>query len=102
MTRLAKSYGILDLQEARALTVISPPPFNTTLYRRARIVEKFGDSYSIPHADEPVIPEAPGRRVRQRSERVREDPPVIPVEEENDGWNQVEYRQYMDDIGRGV
>ena len=40
--------------------------------------------------------------MRQRSERVREDPPVIPMEEENDGWNQVEYRRYLDDIRRVV
>ena len=65
-------------------------------------MEKFGDSFSIPHVDEPAIPEEPGRRVRQISERVREDPPVIPMEEENDGWNQLEYRRYLDDIGRGV
>lgn len=65
-------------------------------------MEKFGDFYAIPHADEVVVLEEPGRRVRQRSERHREDPPVIPVEDENDGWNQVEYRRYLDNIGRGV
>nr|KAJ0186087.1 hypothetical protein LSAT_V11C900488620 [Lactuca sativa] len=97
-----KIIWVLDLQEARALTVISPPPFSTTLYRRARIVENFVDSYAIPHEDEVVVPERPGRRVRQRNERAREDPPVIPVEDENEGWNQVEYRRYLDDIARGV
>ena len=65
-------------------------------------MEKFGDSYAIPHEDEAVIPEELGRQVRQRSERAREHPPVIPVEDENDGWNQVEYRRYLDDFGRGV
>ena len=101
ITRLARSFGILELPQAQMLTVIHPPPFNTALYRRARIVEKFGDSFTIPNEDEPAVPEEPGRRVRPRNERVREDPPVIPVED-NEGWNQVEYRRYLDDIGRGV
>ena len=102
VTRLARSYGILDMQEAKALIVISPPPFSITLFRRERIVENFGISFAIPLEDEVIVPEELRRRVRNRRERAREDPLVIPVENKNEGWNNVEYRRYLDDIGQGV
>lgn len=103
VSRLARSYGILDRQEARALTMISPPPFSITLFRRARIIEKFGeDIFGIPNEDEVIVPEESGRRVRQRRNQTREDPPVIPVEKGNTEWDNVELRRYLDDIGRGI
>ena len=104
MTRLATTYGILDRPEARVLTMIPIPPFTTTLFRRDRIIEDYGGGHvSIPNDDEPLVPEEPGRRGRRRRERVPQDPPVIPVEEELPmDWYNVEMRRYQDDIGWGV
>jgi hypothetical protein len=74
------------------------------LYRRARIVEDFGGgTFAIPHEDEVVSPEEPGRRVRPRHEQAHDDPPVIPVDDEvpMDGYN-MEVRRYQDDLGRSM
>ena len=42
VTKLARSYGILDQEAARVLTMIPTPPFSTTLFRRGRMIEDYG------------------------------------------------------------
>ncbi|KAL7606918.1 hypothetical protein Lser_V15G17608 [Lactuca serriola] len=85
VTRLANSFGLMNRGAWNFMTLIPTPPFNPILFRRARIIEDYGGGhYAIPNDDPIVGPEAPGRRVRSRRERdVEDEPPVIPVENED-------------------
>lgn len=83
VTRLARSYGIMERGFGNMLTLIPTPPFSIMIYRRAMIIEEFGGgTFAIPHDDEEVVPEQPGRRVRPRQDQAHDDPPVISVDEE--------------------
>nr|KAJ0204711.1 hypothetical protein LSAT_V11C500278910 [Lactuca sativa] len=72
----------------------------------ARIIEDYGGGhYAIPNDDPVVGPNAPGRRVRPRRERdVEDEPPVIPVENEDVpmDWYNVEMRRMQDQLARGL
>lgn len=60
VTKLARSYGILERGAARVLTMLPTSPFNINLFRRAKILEDFGGGNSaIPKDDEVVPPKQP-------------------------------------------
>nr|KAJ0203696.1 hypothetical protein LSAT_V11C500234260 [Lactuca sativa] len=62
---------------------IAHPGLEEELTPRARIIEDYGGGHiAIPNDDAVLAPEEPGRRVRPRHELVRENPPVIPVDDE--------------------
>lgn len=64
VTRLARSYGVIERGVGNDLTMVPTPPCNVILYRRARIIEDYrGGHYAIPNEDEVVGPEQSGRRV---------------------------------------
>ncbi|KAL7605091.1 hypothetical protein Lser_V15G17612 [Lactuca serriola] len=106
VTRLANSFGLMNRGAWNFMTLIPTPPFNPILFRRARIIEDYGGGhYAIPNDDPIVGPEAPGRRVRSRRERdVEDEPPVIPVENEDVpmDWYNVEMRRMQDQMARGL
>ena len=104
VTRLARTHGILEQGVERVLTMIPTPPFSNKLFGWARIIEDYGGGHvGIPNVDEVLVPEEPRRKVRQQKDHVREDPPVIPVEEEQPmDWYNVDMRRYRDDLGRSM
>lgn len=104
MTRLAKSYGLMERGACTLMTMVPTPPFNVILIIRARNIDDYaGGHYSIPHDDAVIGPEELGRRVRPRQDRACEDPPMIPVEDEiPNEWFNVEGRRYQDDLGRSL
>lgn len=62
VTKLARSYGILDRGAARVLTMLPTSPFSINLFRRAKILEDFGGCNStIPENDAVVPPKQPGK-----------------------------------------
>lgn len=102
VTKLARTYRILEQGAARMLTMIPTPPFNTILFRRARIVEDFGGgNISITNDDAVLVSEESRIRVTQRREHVRDDPPFIPVDDKLRIYSyNVELRRYQDDLGQ--
>lgn len=83
LTRLAHSYGLMERGAWNFMTLVQTLPFSIMLYRRARIIEDFGNrTYAIPHDDVVVGPEEPGRWVRRHERGSQEEPPVIPVDED--------------------
>ena len=62
VTRLARSYGLMNAGAWDMMTEVPTPPFSIMLYRRARIIEDFGGgTFVIPHDDPVIAPEEPGR-----------------------------------------
>lgn len=80
ITKLTKSFGVLQKQKAMMLTMERGKAFRPFLSKMANIVvdNRYGN-YSIPN-DDPK--EQSRKRVRKRSRDVEEEPPIIPNEDE--------------------
>lgn len=82
------------------LAMVPTPTFSITLHRRARIEEDYSGGHTcIPKEDEVLVLEESGRWVRPRREHIREEPSVIPVNDEIPmDWYIMELRRYQDDL----
>ena len=104
ITKLARSYGILEGRIGNQLTMVSQPAFSPLLYRRAKIIVDFGGGHvNIPLVYDAELPEQPRKRVRPRPTHMQEDPPVIPINDElpMDPYN-VEQRAFQDDLASNL
>ena len=104
VTRLARSFGILEKGDGNFLMMVPTPPFSLTLYRRVRIIEDYGGGHiGIPNEDVVLVPEESGRRVRPHRENIQEKLLVIPVDDEIPmDWYNMELRRYQDDLRRSM
>ncbi|CAI9273030.1 unnamed protein product [Lactuca saligna] len=102
ITRLARSFGILQRREVAMLTIELGQYFSPLLSKHANIVMDNGfGNYSITN-DYPR--NQPGRWVKQQTCDADDDePPVIPTEDELPmNLYNVALRRYHDNLGGGV
>lgn len=96
ITRLARSFGVLEKREAVMLTVEPQKPFLVLLYKRANIVVDHGaGTFGIP--DDTPRQRVPNRGMQRGREAGEDEPPVVHADDEliMDPYN-VARRRYED------